>query len=191
MIFIIHRSWEYVRGTLLGTFPGNFAHGRVPKGPRKGSQKVPTNMLVGHVGRTFSGDLSGDLWEPFREAFRVPSGTFPGLRFCYYKLQIEGLLLVVVFFVWGSAFPYKIPENPGKIAGLGSGMLMGGWDSPSARCKAPKRKPRQAEDANNPKRKMQTTRAEDANHPSGMIFQFMFSGRYWSHSWLQANKATN
>ena len=47
----------------------------------KGSQrsqerfpKVPTIIMVGHDGRTFSGDLSGDLWEPFREPVWVPSG---------------------------------------------------------------------------------------------------------------------
>ena len=42
MISIIHRSWEHFRGTL----PGTFAHK--------------------HVGRDLSGNLSRDLWEPFR-----------------------------------------------------------------------------------------------------------------------------
>ena len=57
MIFIIHRSWEYFRGTLPGTFPGTFAY----------------NMLVGpsyeHVGRPRWSNL-------FREPFRGPLGLF-------------------------------------------------------------------------------------------------------------------
>ena len=70
----------------------------------------------------------------------------------------------------------QVPSSPqGACAGVGIGMLKGGGDSQSGKCKPPKRrmqttesgrcKPPKAEDANHHKRNIQTTQAEDANHP--------------------------
>ena len=57
MIFITHRSWEYFRNP-----SGNL-------GTLTCWSDLLMYMSVGHVGRTFSVDLSGDLWEPFQEPF--------------------------------------------------------------------------------------------------------------------------
>ena len=74
MIFIIHRSWEYFRGNLPGTFSGKLRLRKsFPKVPGEVSKQVPTNMLVElsyeHVGRARWSNL---FREPFREPLLKP-----------------------------------------------------------------------------------------------------------------------
>ena len=140
-------------------------------GSRRSSTSTSSRMSSSRTRRTMRRRTEGRRKNPTTTPYRVGGTMFSHSVFCtmfihsVFCTSVEDFQEVfkghsVARFLSGLRFSSSL-VSPKREAGAGVrvGMLMGAGDSPSGRCKLPKRKMQttQSENVNHPKRKMQTT----------------------------------